>query len=111
MEKEKIDMFMMTNAEMFPATQINFIREKLAEMPDDKANMLYAVEFRKPMMVLLVSIFLGYLGIDRFLIGDTGLGVGKLLTAGGCGAWQIVDWFLISDATKEYNFKKFMMYV
>ena len=34
------------------------------------------------------------------------LGVGKLLTCGGCGIWSIVDWFLIMDATRQSNAQK-----
>ena len=45
---------------------------------------------------LLLSIFLGNLGIDRFYLGHTGLGVAKLLTAGGCGVWALVDLILVA---------------
>ena len=45
---------------------------------------------------LLLSFFLGGLGVDRFYLGYTGMGVGKLLTFGGCGIWSLVDFILIA---------------
>jgi hypothetical protein len=52
-------------------------------------------------IALLFSIFLGYLGIDRFYMGQVGMGIGKLLTAGGCGVWYLIDIILI--ATRSSN--------
>ena len=36
------------------------------------------------------------------------MGILKLLTAGGCGIWWIIDIFLIMGATKEKNYQKFV---
>jgi TM2 domain-containing membrane protein YozV len=53
------------------------------------------------MTALLLSIFLGTLGIDRFYLGDTGAGIGKLLTLGGCGIWAIID--IVNIATHKVS--------
>lgn len=50
----------------------------------------------------LLSFFLGALGIDRFYLGNTGLGVGKLLTFGGFGIWAFVDFvYIITGNAKD----------
>jgi TM2 domain-containing membrane protein YozV len=57
------------------------------------------VQKRKFLTALLLSIFLGGLGVDRFYMGYVGLGIVKLITGGGCGIWWLIDLILI--ATKE----------
>lgn len=54
-------------------------------------------EQRSGLAALLISIFVGSLGIDWFYLYNNGngayivAGIFKLLTAGGCGIWWLVD--------------------
>jgi hypothetical protein len=43
------------------------------------------------------------------MLGDVGIGVLKLLTAGVCGILTIIDWFTISNKAKEKNFSEIML--
>lgn len=49
------------------------------------------MERKSKLTALLLSIFLGGLGVDRFYLGYTGMGVLKLLTAGGLGIISLID--------------------
>jgi TM2 domain-containing membrane protein YozV len=106
MEAQKVDMFIMANGKFFESHQLNQIRERLIQMDDSKWGIVQTLQFNDPTTSLIVSLLGGTLGIDRFLIGDTGLGVGKLLTCGGLGIWAIIDWFMIMGATREKNMLK-----
>ncbi|MFC0314086.1 NINE protein [Gordonia phosphorivorans] len=50
---------------------------------------------REWLVTMLLSLFVGGLGVDRFYLGYTGLGVAKLLTCGGLGIWSLIDFILI----------------
>lgn len=69
---------------------------------DPKNNMVFAISQvpgvfsrRTFTTTILLSFFLGGLGVDRFYLGQTGLGIAKLLTVGGFGVWSLIDFILI----------------
>ncbi|MBP6884803.1 MAG: NINE protein [Candidatus Pacebacteria bacterium] len=56
--------------------------------------------------LVLLSFFLGVLGVDRFYMGRTGLGLFKLLTFGGLGLFALIDFFLaLLNKMKDVNGK------
>ncbi len=108
MEQNKVDMFIMSNKEKFNAGELMMVKQKLEELSDDKFMAIQSIDFQSPTLLLVISIIGGSLGIDRFMLGDTGLGVVKLITGGACGIWTIVDWFTVQERTKKHNYKKFL---
>lgn len=88
------------------------ITEQQIMMKDltDQQKMLFSSQFdsakKDRNTVLILSVLLGSWGIDRFMIGDIGMGILKLLTLGLCGILWLVDLFLIRGKVDEYNRKK-----
>src|SRR3546814_4108305 len=78
MDAQRVDMFIMSNAKYFESYQLNAIRDRLIAMDDSKWVMISTLQLKDPTTSLIVSILVGTLGVDRFIIGDTGLGIGKL---------------------------------
>jgi TM2 domain-containing membrane protein YozV len=48
---------------------------------------------------LVMSLLFGWMGVDRFMMGQVGWGILKLVTFGGVFVWWIVDMILV--ATKH----------
>lgn len=111
MDQQKVDLYLTTNAKYFEPTVIPLLREKLLKSTDDKFLTLQATELKDPTTLLLISIFLGGLGVDRFMLDDTGIGVLKLLTGGCCGILTIIDWFSVSKKAKQKNFETISMFL
>ena len=104
MNTEQIDQLILTYIEKIAPESVEAIRQRLVGADEVQVQTAFA-NLKNPTTVLLVSIFLGALGIDRFILGQKLQGVLKLVTADGCGIWTVVDWFTASDRTRDYNTK------
>ncbi|MCQ2190292.1 MAG: TM2 domain-containing protein [Paludibacteraceae bacterium] len=109
MDAEKVDQILMAYSSKFPAESVNILRDRLLACENEGMVHVIMAQLKDPTIALVLSICLGYFGVDRFYIGDPGLGVAKLLTCGGLYIWAIVDIFMIMDATKRKNMEILMM--
>jgi len=107
MEQSRVDIFIASMGEKFPPEKFILIRDQLSRLDDSRLAVIQSVDYKNPTTLLLISILVGHFGIDRFMLGQTGLGIAKLLTCGGLGIWTIIDWILIMGETRNVNFQKF----
>ena len=115
-EKERdVEGFMLNNRHNFPVYRYNEIRSWLTTLNDRQLDMIDRMDFRETWVMLLVSVFLGYLGVVRFLLNDVKMGLVKLgLTSLSFliipGLISLVLWlmdiFKIDALTKEYNYNE-----
>lgn len=104
MESSKIDQFFLLHGEKFPIECITDIRASLAEADEEKSSLIMAYPYKSPTLAIILSVFFGGLGVDRFYAGNILLGVLKLITGGLCGLWWFIDLFLIMGATRRTNY-------
>lgn len=110
MDVNRIDQFILMHGNKFPTESVPMIREQLGMLDDSQFTRIAAYPYKSPTVALIISLLIGSLGIDRFYLGQVGLGIAKLLTGGGCGVWTIVDWFLIMGATRRKNYEVLVTY-
>jgi len=112
MNNERINLFLATKGDYFPSESYGYIKNHMEQIGEERELAILSANYISPVLNLILSIFVGGFGIDRFIIGDIGLGLGKLLLCCCCGVgfiWVIIDWFLIMNETKKKNLEKFMM--
>lgn len=102
----KVNQWLVLNKKYFTNKQLRILDDKLKAIDEDNYQNLMSIDYKDPTTALVLSVFLGGLGVDRFYIGNIGLGVGKLITAGGLGVWWLIDLFCIQNATKKANYKE-----
>ena len=107
MTKEQIDQLIDMNSNKIASEFIPQIRERLEDVDEGVAQAAFQ-NLKGGTLMTFIAWFLGGLGVDRFMLGETGLGVAKLLTCGGCGIWSLIDIFTAGSRTRKYNAKKIL---
>ena len=102
------NLLLSTYGKYFPEERFADVKTILENMSEDKQAALAMAGFKDPTISLIISLLGGAFGVDRFYIGDTGLGIAKLLTCGGLGIWSIIEGFVIMGAVREKNVQKLL---
>ena len=104
------DKFMLENAKFFENTEISRFTKIISEsnITEEELNTFC---FKSPRLATLLSVLVGWLGIDRFYSGNYIMGIIKLCTFGFSGIWWIIDWFLIGKEIKRKNQSKFYAFL
>ena len=109
MDEQKINLWLGSHAKFFDTPQIPILREKLKKASDEQFLAVQSQSYIDPTVTTIISVLLGGIGIDRFMVGDVGMGVLKLLTGGLCGILLLIDIFTISKKVKNKNFAQVSM--
>ncbi|QMU31467.1 TM2 domain-containing protein [Adhaeribacter radiodurans] len=64
---------------------------KAAEKKEKAANPAEAASGKSQLVAAVLAFVVGYIGIHRFYLGYTGIGIAQILTLGGCGIWALID--------------------
>jgi len=105
MKEQDITTFLISTNDLFPQETIPAIKKRLTENDDNiELIQIAALDYKKPVIALVLGITLGPFGADRFYIGDIGLGIAKLCTCGGLYLWWLIDMFLIMGETRKKNY-------
>lgn len=108
MTDQDINTFFIANARYFRPEAMPLIKSSLERADQSKRDIAVLQQFKDPTMLIIVSLLFGGWGVDRFMLGQVGLGLLKLFTFGGFGIWMIVDWFTTMGRTREMNQRTLM---
>jgi TM2 domain-containing membrane protein YozV len=72
-----------------PSVQSNDVRTEQVQAADDYTSP--AGKGKSQLIALILCAVVGGLGIHRFYLGYTTIGIIQLLTLGGCGIWALID--------------------
>ena len=78
------------NAKISKPVEKNILKNEKKDLKKAEIPVPAGKEYSQ-LVALLLAIFVGGIGIHRFYLGYTKIGIIQLLTAGGCGIWALID--------------------
>lgn len=119
-----LQQYIVSKSSYLPSDKLLLLQRELEDLDEGALNALMMVELRQPVIALILAIFFGEFGVDRFYIGNKELGLAKLIAFGisfvtlfiliglllfmGLYLWKFIDCFLIMKACKEANYQRLM---
>lgn len=90
--------------------ELGYIQGIMKNMSDEQASLfssVYRARRKDNQMILILTLlgFVGFAGLQRFILGQIGLGILYLLTAGLCFIGTIVDLVNYKSLAYEYNIR------
>jgi len=98
--------------------EMGFLQQGTAELNENQKKyfyMMYSSKRKSPQDILLFTLigFVGVAGIQRFVLGEVGMGILYLFTGGFCGIGTIVDLVnhktLATDYNRQMAFESYQM--
>ena len=107
---------MMQYRDLIDPENLPVLKSALEQVDDSVYEELMLVPTKNPITTLLLAVLCGGLGVDRFYLGDVGLGVTKLIlvmllaipTCGLISIWPLLDIYFCYRKAKAVNFKNIM---
>lgn len=105
--EQQVEQLIAAYGERVPISCLSSLREMLLSTTMSYSEVqVVLMQMKDPIISLILSIIVGSLGVDRFYVGDIGLGVIKLITCGGFYIWWLIDMFLIMGKTRMKNYEQ-----
>lgn len=105
--EQQVEQLIAAYGERVPISCLSSLREMLLSTTMSYSEVqVVLMQMKDPIISLILSIIVGSLGVDRFYVGDIGLGIIKLITCGGFSIWWLVDIFLIMGKTRMRNYER-----